>query len=599
MAVTQTEAKEYDVIVVGSGAGGGMSAYVLTIAGLKVLMLEAGRDYDPIKETPMFNWPKDAPLRDASTPDRPFGFYNATVDGGWQVPGEPYSQASADPKRQFSWWRPRMMGGRTNHWGRISLRNGPYDFKPYSRDGLGFDWPVSYEDIAPYYDKTEMLIGVYGDTGHQLENIPDSPAGILQPPPKPRAYELLAKKACNDMNIPVIPGHLAILTERQDHKVLPKKLFPNNPLGQKVTADSMQSRSACFWATHCGRGCSIKAAFQSTTVLIPPALATGNLDIISNAMVREVTLNAAGKADGVIFIDKTSRQERKVKARAVVVAASAAETARIFLNSRSSLFPDGIANSSGLVGKYLMDSVGGGVTGQIPALEGLPPMNEDGSSGHHLYQPWWLYKEQKAGKLNFAKGYHIEMSGGRSMPGAGVFGGLEHLTDGAYGSSYKDACRRYYGTFVHFAGRGAMIPNENSFCEIDAERVDQWGIPILKFHWQWSDHETNMVAHMHKTFAQIIEQMGGNVISTLHTDGSKAISNGGSIIHEIGGTIMGADRGKSVLNQFCQSWDVPNLFVADGAPFPSKADKNPTLTIMALAWRTSDYIVEQFKQRAI
>lgn len=591
--------QEYDVIVVGSGAGGGMSALILSIAGLKVLMLEAGRHYDPVTETPMFNLPKDAPLRGASTPDKPFGFYDATIDGGWQVPGEPYTQASREPQQRFDWWRARMLGGRTNHWGRISLRNGEYDFKPYSRDGLGLDWPISYADLAPYYDKTEMLIGVYGDTGHGLENTPDSPEGILQPAPKPRAYELLAKKSCDELKIPVIPAHLAILSQRQDHSRLPAKLFPHSALGQKVVAASMQSRAACFWATPCGRGCSIKANFQSTTVLIPPALATGNLTIITDAMVREVTLNSAGKADGVIYIDKNSRQEVKVKGRAVVVAASAAETARIFLNSRSPLFPDGIANSSGLVGKYLMDTVGAGVSGQIPALENLPPMNEDGSSGMHLYQPWWLYKQQLAGKLNFARGYHIEMSGGRGMPEAGAFGGLQSFTQGAYGADFKQACRRYYGTFVHFAGRGEMIPNENSYAELDPTVVDQWGIPVLKFHWQWSEHELNQAVHMHKTFADIITGMGGKVTSSIETDGRKAIANGGAIIHEVGGTIMGADRKKSVLNQHCQAWDVPNLFVADGAPFASNADKNPTLTILALAWRTSDYIVEQFKQRNI
>jgi choline dehydrogenase-like flavoprotein len=191
--------QEYDVIVVGSGAGGGMSALILSIAGLKVLMLEAGRHYDPVTETPMFNLPKEAPLRGASTPDKPFGFYDATIDGGWQVPGEPYTQASREPQQRFDWWRARMLGGRTNHWGRISLRNGEYDFKPYSRDGLGFDWPINYADLAPYYDKTEMLIGVYGETGHGLENTPDSPEGILQPAPKPRAYELLAKKSCDEL----------------------------------------------------------------------------------------------------------------------------------------------------------------------------------------------------------------------------------------------------------------------------------------------------------------------------------------------------------------------------------------------------------------
>ncbi|WP_444957666.1 GMC oxidoreductase [Microbulbifer sp. ZKSA002] len=592
------EKKEYDALIVGSGAGGGMAAYVLATAGLKVLLLEAGRSYDPVKETPMFNLPKDAPLRGGSTPEKPFGFYDATVDGGWQVPGEPYTQGSRERGRRFDWWRARMLGGRTNHWGRISLRMGEYDFKPYSRDGLGFDWPISYNDLAPYYDKTEMLIGVYG-TNEGLENTPDSSEGVLLPPPKPRAYELLAKKACDRLGIPVIPSHLAILSERLDHENIPQKLFPDNKLAQDVTRESMKSRAACFWATPCGRGCSIKANFQSTTVLLPPALATGNLDIITDAMVREVTVDKKGKANGVIYIDKDTRQERFASARAVVVAASAAETSRILLNSKSTLFPDGIANGSGAVGKYLMDTVGAGIGGQIPALESMPAHNEDGASAMHMYMPWWLYKEQLRGDLDFARGYHIEFGGGRSMPGAGAFGGMGDFTSGAYGKDLKEACRRYYGSFVWFDGRGEMIPNEDSYCEIDKDQVDQWGIPVLKFHWKWSDQELNQAAHMHKTFAEIIEGMGGKVTSTVQTDGAKAIINGGAIIHEVGTARMGSNPNDSVLNPYCQSWEVPNLFLTDGAPFVSNADKNPTLTIMALAWRTCDYIVDQFKKRNI
>ncbi|HXP64159.1 MAG TPA: hypothetical protein VN815_01680, partial [Steroidobacteraceae bacterium] len=163
--------KNYDVIVVGSGAAGGQTAYTLCMEGVKVLMLEAGRNYVPEKETPMFQTPDQAPLRGGSSPEKDFGFYDATVDGGWTVPGEPYVQSNSNPQERFTWWRSRMLGGRTNHWGRISLRNGPYDFKPRMRDGLGFDWPISYEDVAPYYDKVERLIGVYG-TSEGLENTP-------------------------------------------------------------------------------------------------------------------------------------------------------------------------------------------------------------------------------------------------------------------------------------------------------------------------------------------------------------------------------------------------------------------------------------------
>ncbi|HEU5218926.1 MAG TPA: GMC family oxidoreductase, partial [Gemmatimonadales bacterium] len=565
-------ATTYDVVIVGSGAGGGMAAYQLAVAGLKVLVLEAGRLYDPVLETPMFHLPRQAPLRGGGTREKPFGFYDATVDGGWDVPGEPYTTA---PGSQFSWWRARMLGGRTNHWGRISLRMGPYDFKPKSRDGLGADWPMTYEDLAPYYDKAEMLVGVYGDN-NGLENTPDSSPGVLQPPPEARPSELLAKKACGPLGIPVIPAHRAVLTIRQDADRLARILHPDNPLARRVLAQSMRSRQACFWATECGRGCSIKANFQSTTVLLPPAVATGNCDIVADAMVREVTVGKDGRATGVHYIDKMTRTDKHVSAKVVVLAASACETARILLNSKSTRFPDGVSNGSGLVGKYLMDTVGAGISGQIPALENLPPYNYDGAGGIHMYMPWWLYQEQLAGKMSFARGYHVEFGGGKGMPGPGIFGGLEAYTNGAYGKRYKEEARRYYGSFMYFDGRGEMIPNEDSYCELDPDVVDQWGIPVLRFHWKFSDHETGQAAHMVKTFSEIITAMGGTVVGNrVETDGAKAIARGGQIIHEVGTCRMGADPQNSVLNQWGQSWEVKNLFVTDGAPFVSNADKNP------------------------
>jgi choline dehydrogenase-like flavoprotein len=581
--------QEYDAIIVGSGASGGMCAYVLALSGLKVLMLEAGRDYDPVAETPMFQLPKDAPMRGAGTVEKPFGFYDATVDGGWEVPGEPYSSAEG---ANFRWWRARMLGGRTNHWGRISLRMGEYDFKPYSRDGLGFDWPMSYEDVAPYYDKTEALIGVYG-SNEGLENTPSSSSGVLLPAPAPRATELLTQHNCRELNIPVIPAHLAILSQRLDAARISRELWPNNSMAQRVTEASMSSRAACFFATPCGRGCSIKANFQSPTVLLPPALATGNLDIITDAMVREVTVNAQGRATGVHYIDRTTRLDEHVSARVVIVAASALESARILLNSKSGLFPDGIGNGSGLVGKYIMDTVGAGVGGQIPALENTPAHNTDGASAMHMYVPWWLYQEQARGRLDFARGYHIEFGGGRRMPGFGFMGGLAPFTEGSYGAQFKEDCRRYYGSFMGFDGRGEMIPNDDCYCEIDPAGVDQWGIPTLEFHWKWSEHELHQARHMQHTFAGIIDAMGGTVTGTVQEDGARAIAAPGQIIHEVGGVIMGADPRRSVLNQYCQSWEVENLFVPDGGCFVSNADKNPTLSIMAIAWRASDYIVQQ------
>ncbi len=413
--------EKYDVIVVGSGAAGGQSAYTLAMEGARVLMVEAGRNYDPRSETPMFQTNDTAPLRATGTPDKPFGYFDATIDGGWTVPGEPYTNASKEKGREFKWWRARMLGGRTNHWGRISLRNGPYDFKPYSRDGLGFDWPIGYADVAPYYDKVEMLIGVYG-TNEGLENTPNSPEGILLPPPKARIGELLARQRGRSLGIPVVPAHRAVLSRPLDHRTIPAKLHPGNPRAQKVLAEDMQNRAACFWATECGRGCAIRANYQSTTVHIPPAMATGNLDIVTGAMAREVTVGRDGKATGVTYIDKATGREHHASARAVILAASACETVRLLLNSKSAQFPNGLGNSSGLVGKYIMDTVGASWGGNIPMLEGLPPHNEDGAGGDHMYTPWWLYKEQLAGKLGFARGYHVEYTTGRQMPQAYGYG---------------------------------------------------------------------------------------------------------------------------------------------------------------------------------
>lgn len=581
--------REYDVIIVGSGAGGGMMGMLLALNGVKVLMIEAGRNYDPQKETPMFNTPDKAPLRGKGTQDRFFGHYDATVGGGWQVPGEPYGDKPGT-EEEFWWWRPRMLGGRTNHWGRISLRFGEYDFKPKSRDGLGFDWPISYTDLAPYYDKAELMVGIYGST-EGLENTPDSPPGILQPAPKPRAAELLIKKYSKGLNIPVVPIHRAVLSEPMDGPARAAKLFPNNPSAQRIVGNDMSMRAACFWATTCGRGCSIRANFQSTTVLIPPALQTGNLDIITDAMVREVMMDANGKATGVHYVDKITRTDAIAKARIVILSASTCETARILLNSKSALFPNGLANGSGQVGKNLTDSVGSSMGGHVPELESLPPYNEDGAGGGHVYTPWWNYKTQE--KLGFARGYHIEMGGGRYMPGMGSLAILDQKAPGVYGKKLKEEAKRYYGAIVGFAGRGEMIPNENCYCEIDPNRVDQWGIPTLRFHWKWSEHEINQATHMQNTFADIINSMGGKATPK---PGKEALNKPGEIIHEAGTAMMGSDAKSSVVNSFGQTWDVKNLFLMDASILPSNPDKNLTLTVLALAWRSADYLLDEMKQ---
>ncbi len=564
-----------------------MAALRLALEGVKVLMIEAGRNYDPTMETAMFNTPEMAPLRGERTPQRPFGHYDCNV-GGWQVAGEPYTNKKGT-EGDFWWWRARMLGGRTNHWGRIALRFGEHDFNCASRDGLGVDWPMSYADMAPWYDKVEMLIGVYGENDG-IENAPNSSPGVLLPPPKPRVGELLARKAGRKLGVPVVAAHRAVLSQPLDAKNIPKKLFPGNAKAQEILSKDMALRAACFWATNCVRGCSIRANFQSTTVLIPAALATGNLDIITDAMVREVIIGPDGRATGVHYIDKTTRRDAVAKARVVILAASSCETTRILLNS-SAKDKAGLANSSGQVGQNLMDSVGTGLGSHIPAMEDLPPYNEDGAGGLHVYTPWWKSGDHKA--LGFPRGYHIEMGGGRQMPQVGSLSILNQTAPGVYGSKLKEEARRYYGASFSFSGRGEMVPNKDCYCELDPKVVDQWGIPVLRFHWKWSDHEIKQAEHMQQTFADMLNAMGGKATPATGRD---AIKKPGEIIHEVGTARMGAKAGSSVTNQYCQTWDVKNLFLMDGAVLPSNPDKNPTLTILALAWRSCEYLMDAMKR---
>jgi choline dehydrogenase-like flavoprotein len=562
--------KVWDVVVVGSGAGGGIASMALTQAGAEVLLLEAGPAWDQARDGRMMAWPYHSPRRGAGT-ERPFGEFDACW-GGWAIEGEPYTTAQGST---FDWFRARMLGGRTNHWGRISLRWGPDDFRRRGLDGLGADWPIGYDDLASYYDRLDRFVGIFGTNHARETGLSNEPDGVFLPPPKPRAYELLVKDACDRLGIACVPSRLSILTR------------------------SVNGRASCHYCGQCGRGCTTASNFQSPTVLLPPALATGRLTIVTHAMAREVTSDAEGRATGVSYVDTERGAETTVRARIVVLAASACESARLLLNSRTARFPNGLANGSGVVGRYLTDSTGASVTGYVPRLAGMPPHNEDGVGGMHLYMPWWLDNR----RLDFPRGYHIEFGGGRHLPGFGFMQEIERHpggSGGGYGASLKDEYRRLYGTSITFMGRGEMVPNERSYCEIDPEVVDRWGIPVLRFHWQWSDHERRQARHMQETFRAIIRDLDGTPLSPMPgADEDYGLERGGRIIHEAGVTRMGADPRTSCLNAFCQAHEVKNLFVCDAGPFVSQADKNLTWTIMALAWRTADYIAEQRKASSL
>ena len=556
-----------DVVVIGSGAGGGTAVQVLTEHGIDVVLLEAGGMIDPLRDFKEHVWPHDVPHRGAHADasayfgEAPYNYF-AAPNGFWEIEGEPFTVADGN---RFMWFRSRVLGGRTNHWGRISLRFSDYDFEPYSTDGLGVDWPISYEEMAPYYEKVERFVGITGSK----EGLRTAPDGVFQTPPPPKVHETLIKESCDRLGIPCIPNRRAVITEMTN------------------------GRRPCHYCGQCWRGCKTASNYSSSNVQILPAMRAGKVQVITGAMAREIVVGEDGRVTGVSYVDKASRTERQIRCRALVLAASACESARLLLNSKSSRFPDGVANGSGQVGRNLMDTVGFELWGHVPAMRGMPRYNSDGAGGGHLYVPWWLQDDRSKG---FPRGYHIELGGGFGMPGLGSFQSVARR-HGGYGADLKKEIRDSYGSFINLAGRGEMIPNPMSYAEIDPEVTDDWGIPVLRFHFQWTDYEWKQARHMERTFVDIIEKMGGEVggISNPGRDG-EGISVGGSIIHELGTARMGDDARSSVFNRWCQAHEIDNLFIADAAPFVSCPDKNPTLTIQALAWRTSDYLAEQLRQ---
>jgi choline dehydrogenase-like flavoprotein len=563
----------YDAIIVGSGAGGGMSAKVLADAGLKIAIVEAGPYFDPADPEQMtqLKWPYESPRRGANT-TRVFGEFDMAY-GGWEIEGEPYTRAQGT---EFDWYRSHMLGGRTNHWGRISLRFGPNDFKHKDIDGLGENWPIGYEDVKPYYDKVDKLIGVFGTN----EGLPNDPDGFFLPPPKPRLHELMYIKGARKSNIPVIPSRMSMLTK-------------------KINND----RGVCFYCGQCSRSCQVYADFSAGSCLIFPAQKSGGqVDLYVNSVVREVTTNEEGKATGVSYISKDDRKEYQLRGKVVVLAASACSSARILLNSKSKQHPNGLGNSSNVVGKYLHDSTGSSRAGFIPGLMNRKVYNEDGVGGMHVYTPWWLDNKN----LDFPRGYHIEVWGGMGMPNYGFgfnpndFNKFFGLPTGGYGESLRNDVKKYYGSVLGFGGRGEAVAREDNYCEIDPTTVDQFGIPVLRFNYKWSDFERNQARHMQATFEELIHNMGGEVLGeTPSKEDDYGLLGPGRIIHEVGTTRMGDDPKKSVVNKFQQLHDVKNVFITDAGPFVSQGDKNCTWTILALSWRASDYIVEQLKQQNI
>jgi len=577
--------KTYDAVVVGSGAAGGMAAHVLTSQGMKVLLLEAGKRIPIEQELRSMEWPYDHPRRGDAPPGSHairFNEYNVrqppyatksafkhvfSYVGGWG--GSDYVKSILVDEKdhpytgtKYAWVRARLLGGKTNIWGRLALRLSDYDFKGKSHDGYGEDWPISYADIAPYYDKVDLYLGI---SGHK-ENLPHLPDSLFQRPNKLMPGEVKLRNTLKGMGRTLTPYRAGVTTDGVKHN---------------------KYRSKCFGRGACGRrpgGCDIHAAFDSPTGLIYPAMDTGNLTLRTNAIAHEVLVDPnTGKARGVSFVDAQNKRTYEAKAKVVILAASTLESARLLLLSKSRQHPNGIGNSSGHVGHNFCEHVmGPGATGLVKELVGRPSALEDGRPGGFYVARFRNLQDKQRG---FVRGYGFEGGGGFSIFPSGVWD-----TPG-FGGQFKKSVRDHAGAFISMGGFGEVLARYENYVDLDPEVKDAWGIPSLRFHYQFSDNEKKMCEDMSTTAKEMFEAAGIEVVGV-----DKTILTEGWSIHELGTSRMGADPKTSVLNQFQQSHDVKNLFVVDGSSHVSASCQNPTWTIMALAWRSCEHLADEFKR---
>ncbi len=572
----------YDAVVVGSGAAGGMAAHVLTSHGLKVLLLEAGKRLNIEQELKSMEWPYEHARRGEMPP----GYHGLTFNE-YSIRQPPYAQgspfpfvgsyvASADAAKnivvnekdhpytgtRYAWVRARCLGGKTNIWGRLALRLSDYDFKARSRDGYGEDWPISYADLAPYYDKVDLYLGIEG----VKENLPWLPDSIFQRSHKLNYAEVKLRETLGKMGRTLTPYRAGVTTDGLKHN---------------------KYRSRCYGRGACNRkvgGCDIHAAFDSPTGLILPAMDTGNLTLRTNAIVSEVLVDPdTGKARGVAFLDAETGKSYEARAKVVVLGASTLESTRILLLSKSRLHPNGIGNSSGHVGHNFCEHVmGPSVNGFVKDLVGKPHTLDDGRPGGFYVTRFRNLKDRHP---NFLRGYGFEGgSGQRMFPG-------NALSAPGFGAPYKKKVRDEAGAFISMGGFGEVLPRYESSMDLDPEAKDRWGIPVLRFHYQFSDNEKKMAQDMAETAKEMFEAAGFEVVSV-----NRNVLTEGWSIHELGTARMGNDAKTSVLNQFEQSHDVKNLFVVDGSAFVSASCQNPTWSIMALCWRSCDYLAEELKK---
>ncbi len=550
--------KTYDAIVVGSGAAGGMAAKELAERGLEVLMLEAG----PYYKIEDFNHHRpvwDFPFRGSLSPRERVKYCYAANPWNKQTfideSKNPYTKAEGT---DFVWVRARSVGGKTLHWGLVSLRFSPDDFHRASLDGYGINWPLTYDELEPYYRHVESVVGICGT----YENLPNNPDSLFLPP------------------VPMTCGE----------KILRKGIesFPDRRLihGRSATVTVAHGgRPACHFCGNCDRICDVRSSFSSLGVLIPLAEKTGRFTLRPNAVVREVLLSPkSNRVSGVSFIDRENRREYQVKGRVVMLGASALESTRLLLNSTSKRYPQGLGNASGVLGKYFCEHImGGSISGIIPSLKGTPPVSADARPhGSPPYLP--KFRNVTEQRKDFIRGYGFETGAG-----SGEFPGYARAIKG-FGAEFKSQVCEMYNTTVGMTAFGEVVPRADNYVEIDKTRVDEWGIPVLKFHVTWGENEKAMVKDMIATAEEMFRAAGIEIVRQSQNPRPPGYS-----IHEAGTCRMGADPKISMLNNFNQSHEISNLFVVDGSSFASSTEKNPTLTIMALATRAAEYIAEEMR----
>lgn len=550
-------AELFDAVVVGSGATGGWAAKQLTEAGMKVAVLEAGpritpKDFSEHVQPWQLKYRGNSPKIHDRRPIQGQVYACRESNQDWFVDDieNPYTTAEGQP---FNWIRMRVLGGRSLSWGRQSYRMGDIDFKAASRDGFGENWPFSYADLKPYYERVERYVGISG----REENLPQLPDSIFQPPMAMTCgEEILRDRVKQKMGRVVTIGRVAILTQ------------------------PLNGRQPCHYCGPCEQGCMTFSYFSSPFTVLKDAEKTGRLTLIADAVASHITMDkSTGKASGVAYIDRTTRAPREVKGRVVVLCASTLESTRLLLNSA----PGGLANSSGVLGHYLMDHIyGGGASGEMPMLRANPwygpPRRPNG-----IYIPRFRNITEKTVN-GFIRGYGYQ---GGSSPSF-------RFDAPGFGASYKQAVRDSGKWTIDIGVWGECLARYENYVEIDGSKTDAWGIPVLKIHMKWSDNELKLFEDARQQGAEMLEAAGA---ANVRVTGRPSVP--GFCIHEIGTARMGADPKKSVLNQYGQAHDVRNLFVTDGAAWVSSACQNPTLTMMAITVRACDYIIDQSRKAAL